>query len=201
MIVHLVRHGRVENPQKVVYGRQPGWHLSTVGRAEAEAAAERLRERRIARVYASPLERARETAETIAAACGCPVEVRDELLEAALCEPWVGQRWSDVRKRHVRGWMRYLMRPHEIRDVPETLDAMASRMAGAVRRIAEENPDGEAVAISHGDPIKSPVLALTGGNLRQLHRTPVRTGGMVTLAFTPAGVEVRERWEPRLVTV
>jgi broad specificity phosphatase PhoE len=195
-VVHLVRHGRVANPQKVVYGRQPGWHLSDVGRAEAAAAAERLRGRPVARVYTSPLERARETAETIAAAGGWPVEVREELLEAQLCEPWVGRRWSDVRETEAVAWRRYLTRPHEITDVPETLDAMAGRMAAAVRRLAEDNAGREVVAVSHGDPIKSAVLALTGEALRHLHRLPVPTGGIVTLAFTPSGVEVRERWEP-----
>ena len=195
-VVHLVRHGRVANPQKVVYGRMPGWHLSDTGRAEAAAAAAHLGGRPIARVYTSPLERARETAETIAAASGSPVEVRDELLEAQLCEPWVGRRWSDVRESEAAGWRRYLMRPHEIRDVPETLQAMAERMAAVVRRLADDNEGREVVAVSHGDPIKSAVLALTGAELRHLHRMPVPTGGIVTLAFTPSGVEVRERWQP-----
>jgi broad specificity phosphatase PhoE len=49
-LVHLVRHGVVENPRRVVYGRTPGWHLSAEGRAQADAAARRLAGRPIAAV-------------------------------------------------------------------------------------------------------------------------------------------------------
>ena len=61
-LLHLVRHGQVDNPQKIVYGRQRGWRLSDRGRREAEAVARHLGGRPIARVYTSPLERAVQTA-------------------------------------------------------------------------------------------------------------------------------------------
>jgi broad specificity phosphatase PhoE len=198
-LVHLVRHGHVENPQKIVYGRRPGFHLSARGRAEAEAVAAYLGTRPVVRVYTSPLERARETAETIGRACGCEVLARDDLLEAQLCEPWEGMKWREVRTRQVAGWMRYLVRPHEIRNVPEDLAALAARMAGAVRAIASAHPEQEVVAVSHGDPIKAGVIALTAAGLSSLHRRTVPTGGLVTLAVDDGSVEVRERWAPHAV--
>lgn len=200
-VLHLVRHGQVENPEKVVYGRQPGWHLSARGRAEAEVIARHLASRRLQRVYTSPLERARETAEVVAAACGCAVEVREDLLESQLCAPWEGLSWREVRWRDVRGWMRYLTRPQEIREVPETLRALAARMAAAVLAIAEAHPGGEVAAVSHGDPIKAAVIALTGGDLAGLHAEPVPTGGVVTLEVDGARVKVLERWSPRMERV
>jgi broad specificity phosphatase PhoE len=196
VLVHLVRHGRVHNPHKVVYGRQPGWSLSEEGRGDARRAAEHLRGRPLARVYSSPLERALETAEIVAAACGAALEVRDELVESLLCEPWFGRPWREVHTHHVREWMRYLRRPHEIRGVSEPLAAMAVRMEAAVRGLAAAHPEGEVAAVSHGDPIKAAVLSLTGGDLRRLHHTPVPTGGIVTLEITGGRVEVRERWSP-----
>src|SRR5688572_20018142 len=66
-VVHLVRHGEVANPQRVIYGRLPGFVLSVRGRTEAEQAARRLQEREVGAIYASPLERTVETATIIAA--------------------------------------------------------------------------------------------------------------------------------------
>ena len=61
--LHLVRHGEVENPRGVIYGRLPGYNLSERGRRQAAAAARRLRDADLAAVWASPLERAQETAQ------------------------------------------------------------------------------------------------------------------------------------------
>ena len=98
-VLHLVRHGQVDNPQKIVYGRQRGWRLSDRGRQEAEAVARHLGGRPIARVYTSPLERAVQTATVIAGTCGGEVEPRDDLVEALLCTPWEGMPWREVRQR------------------------------------------------------------------------------------------------------
>src|SRR5205823_9825507 len=55
--VHLLRHGEVFNPTKVLYGRLPDFHLSDAGVAMAEAAARAVTGRDVVRVVASPLER------------------------------------------------------------------------------------------------------------------------------------------------
>jgi broad specificity phosphatase PhoE len=196
-VLHLVRHGQVDNPQKVVYGRQRGWRLSERGRQEAEAVARHLGARPVARVYTSPLERAVQTATVIAAASGSEVEPREDLSEALLCAPWEGKSWRDVRTRHVREWARYLFRPLEVCDVPEDLRALAERMSGALRAIAAAHPGAQAVVVSHGDPLKAGVLALTGGALSELHKSPIPTGGLVSLEFDGgAPARVLERWAP-----
>jgi len=61
-IVHLLRHGEVENPAGIVYGRLPGYHLSANGRAMAVAAADYFAGRAVVALFSSPLERAQETA-------------------------------------------------------------------------------------------------------------------------------------------
>src|SRR5437763_15184254 len=81
-VVHLVRHGEVHNPEGVLYGRLPGFHLSTAGRQMAEAVAAALARRDVGLVVSSPLERARETAEPIAAAHGLTVGTDERLLES-----------------------------------------------------------------------------------------------------------------------
>ena len=63
--VHLVRHGEVENPRGILYGRIPGYHLSEEGRMMAKAAADFLAPRDVTVLRTSPLDRARETAEPL----------------------------------------------------------------------------------------------------------------------------------------
>jgi probable phosphoglycerate mutase len=197
-VLHLVRHGQVDNPQKIVYGRQRGWRLSDRGRAEAEAVARHLAGRPIARVYTSPLERAVQTATVIAGTCGGEVEPRDDLVEALLCAPWEGLPWREVKRERAPEWARYLFRPHEVREVAEDLAALAARMETALRAIAAAHPEQQVVAVSHGDPLKAGVLALTGGDLRELHRSPIPTGGLVSVEVDGPGLaRVRERWAPR----
>ncbi len=82
-IVHLVRHGEVANPRGVLYGRLPGFHLSEDGQMMAKAAAGFMAGRDVTVLRSSPLERAVETAEPIAAQLGLAIEVDERLIE-----PW-----------------------------------------------------------------------------------------------------------------
>ena len=66
-VVHVMRHGEVHNPEQILYGRLPDYHLSERGRAQAQAVADWLAHRDITHVVAAPLERAQETAAPIAA--------------------------------------------------------------------------------------------------------------------------------------
>jgi broad specificity phosphatase PhoE len=196
-VLHLVRHGQVDNPQKIVYGRRRGFRLSDRGRKEAEGVARHLGAREMARVYTSPLERAVQTATVIAGACGGEVEPREDLSEALLCAPWEGMSWRDVRVGRTREWARYLFHPLEICEVPEDLRALAERMGTALRAIAGAHPGQQVVVVSHGDPLKAGILALTGGDLRELHRQPIPTGGLVSLEYDGAtSARIIERWGP-----
>jgi broad specificity phosphatase PhoE len=196
-VLHLVRHGQVENPKKIVYGRQRGWRLSDRGRAEAEAVARHLGARPLARVYTSPLERAVQTATAVAGTCGVEVEPREELTEGMLCAPWEGIPWREVRTQRAREWACYLFRPLEVSGVPEDLRALAARMEGELRAIVAAHPAQQVAVVSHGDPLKAGVLMLTGGELRDLHSRPIPTGGLVSLEVEGSGpARVLERWAP-----
>jgi len=82
-VVHLVRHGEVDNPDGVLYGRLPNFHLSEEGMLMAKAAAAYLAGRDVSLLLSSPLERALETAAPIAAQFGLEVRVDERLIE-----PW-----------------------------------------------------------------------------------------------------------------
>ena len=81
--VHVVRHGEVENPQKILYGRQKGWFLSKRGEEMAKVLGEWSKTVDLAAVHASPLERAQQTAKPIADAHGLEIKLDDRLIEAA----------------------------------------------------------------------------------------------------------------------
>ncbi|MBB6118296.1 histidine phosphatase family protein [Nocardiopsis algeriensis] len=81
-VVHLLRHGEVHNPSKVLYGRLPDFHLSERGRQMAEAAAEWFEGHDIAALYSSPLDRTQETAVPLQKALDLPVVLDERLIEA-----------------------------------------------------------------------------------------------------------------------
>src|SRR5690242_1774336 len=103
-IVHLLRHGEVYNPQKVLYGRLPGYHLSELGVQMAKAAAQSLAGRDVTYLVASPMERAQETAQPFAEQFGLPVQTDEKLIEAG--NIFEGKRVSvgDGALRDPRNW-------------------------------------------------------------------------------------------------
>lgn len=81
--VHVVRHGEVENPQKILYGRQKGWFLSKRGEEMAKVLGEWSQALDLGAVHASPLERAQQTAKPIADAHRLIIKTDERLIEAA----------------------------------------------------------------------------------------------------------------------
>jgi broad specificity phosphatase PhoE len=81
-VVHLLRHGEVDNPNHVLYGRLPGYHLSANGRLMAAAAADYFDGHPVAAIFASPLERAQETAQPVADRLGLQIITDDRLIES-----------------------------------------------------------------------------------------------------------------------
>ena len=92
-----------------------------------------------------------------------------------------------------REWARYLFRPLEVAGVPEDLRALARAWRRRCGAIAAAHPGQQVVVVSHGDPLKAGVLALTGGDLRELHRSPIPTGGLVSLEVDGRGAGARPR--------
>jgi broad specificity phosphatase PhoE len=153
--VHLVRHGEVENPAGVLYGRLPGYHLSERGREMAELVAHHLAGRDIGVVISSPMERAQETAAPIAQRHGLDVRLDEDLLEAT--NHFQGMRFGvgDGSLRHPRHWPR-LVNPFRP-SWGEPYLGLAARMVRAVSAgLAAARSAGagqEAVLVSHQLPI------------------------------------------------
>ncbi|MFI5839542.1 histidine phosphatase family protein [Catenuloplanes sp. NPDC051500] len=150
-VVHVLRHGEVHNPAKILYGRLPGYHLSELGVQMAKAAAQAVADRDITHVVASPLERAQQTAEPIAGQFGLPTAVDDRLIESA---NWFeGKRVSvgDGSLRDPRNW--WVMRDPVTPSWGEAYTVIAKRMYAALEaaRVAAEGH--EALCVSHQLPI------------------------------------------------
>ena len=150
-VVHLVRHGKVDNPRGVIYGRIPGYHLSERGREMARTAADFLAGRDVTVLRSSPLERALETAEPVAERFGLQPETDDRLIE-----PWnhfEGMTFGvgDGSLRKPRHWI-YLRNPLRP-SWGEPYVLVAARMLAAAADAARAARGHEAVCVSHQLPI------------------------------------------------
>jgi broad specificity phosphatase PhoE len=154
-IVHLVRHGEVDNPAHVLYGVAPGFHLSDRGRAMARTAADHLgglsgRVRaNIVHLGASPLERAQETAAPIAAEFGLPTATDARLIEAG--NTFQGERVTIPFLLKPRNLVR--LRAPGVPSWGEPYVEIAERMAGAIEDARVAALGHEAVLVSHQLPI------------------------------------------------
>lgn len=151
--VHVVRHGEVNNPDGVLYGLLPGFHLSATGQAMASRLGEWFAGVELAQLRSSPLERAQETMAPIAAARP-ELEVRldDRLIEAE--NHLAGQVFGKRNKAifNPRNW-RYFANP--IRPSwGEPYEQVAARMLAVINEVADEiGPGAQAVLVSHQLPI------------------------------------------------
>jgi broad specificity phosphatase PhoE len=150
-IVHVLRHGEVYNPEKVLYGRLPGYRLSELGVQMAKAAAESLAGRDITYLVASPLERAQQTAAPFAEQLGLPIAVDERLIESA--NFFEGKRvgTGDGSLRDPRNW--WVLRDPVTPSWGEPYTVIAARMYQALLAAREAAEGHEAVCVSHQLPI------------------------------------------------
>ena len=183
----LVRHGTTPTTGKLLPGRAGGLHLSEKGRAQAEAAAERIAALGTApsAVYASPLERARETAAPIARALGLRVRAAAGLLGVDVGD------WTEkplARLARSKEWPTVQRWPSGFRfPGGESFAEMSLRSMDAVLDLVAEHPGQTIVAVSHADPIKAIVAAAAGIPLDLLQRLVISPCSITALLFTPGG--------------
>ncbi|MCC3762710.1 histidine phosphatase family protein [Glycomyces sp. TRM65418] len=150
-VVHLLRHGEVHNPAGILYGRIPGFGLSELGREMALAAAERLAGRDVVHVGASPLQRAQETAEPIAASHRMDITTYDGLIEAGNSFEGLRVGVGDGALRRPKYWWR-LRDPFRPSWGEAYLD-IARRMMDVIEKARVAAEGAEAVLVSHQLPI------------------------------------------------
>ncbi len=191
-LVLLVRHGKTPTTGKVLPGRAPGLHLGDAGIAQAERAAERIAalsgssaKRKVSAVYASPMERTKETAAPIAKALGLRVRTNKGLLEADFGS-WTGRKLSDLYKLKV--WSQVQKYPSGFRfPEGESFSEMQQRIVGTLHGLAENHAGETIVAVSHADPIKAAVADAMGTHLDLFQRIVVGPCSISAILFTSGG--------------
>lgn len=188
-VVHLIRHGEVENPGGLVYADLAGFGLGEPGRRQAAWSSDHLARRPIRAVYTSPLNRARETARAIALPHGLEPAVLPDVTEWALMSRWAGLPWAEL-DHHFPGELdAYLSDPVNLEFAPESLAELGARMSAAIDGVASRHTGQQVVVVSHQDPIQAARLLLTGQDLGRLHHQKPRHCEVISLSWTSRWIE------------
>jgi broad specificity phosphatase PhoE len=187
-IFHLLRHGEHNVQGKICAGRMPGVTLSERGRAEAESAAERLCDRDITAIYASPMERTQQTAGIVGRQLSLPVNIVDDLAELDFGE-WTGLTFDEVRKDP--RWPEWATH-RSLSCIPggETMRHVQRRVVEAVMEMRAAHPDDHIAVVSHGDVIRAALVFALGMPLDFYARIEVATGSLSTMRIDASGIRV-----------
>ena len=185
--VHVARHGEVENPEKILYGRQPGWRLSNRGQQMAETLGEWSKSINLGALHVSPLQRAQETAAPIARAHGIEITTDERLIEAAnVFEGKSFELGSGVLK-HPSSW-RHLYNPWKP-SWGEPYEEQINRMLAAIFTANKAANGKDAIVVSHQLPIWILRSAIEGRSLLHDPRKRICTLASVTsVHFDDEGV-------------
>ena len=150
-VIHFVRHGEVHNPEKILYGLQPGWKLSERGNQMAEVIAQWSKNLNLGAIHASPLQRAQETVAPIIKAHNLQLTTDENLIEASnIFEGKKFELGSGVLK-HPKSW-RYLYNPWRP-SWGEPYDQIINRMLKALFAARDSASGKDAICVSHQLPI------------------------------------------------
>lgn len=181
--IFLCRHAHPANPEGVFYGHLPGFGLSPTGVQQALGLGDHLSRFPIRRIYASPLQRAQETASLAASRLEleAPIETRDELVEAAF-----GKYLEGVPQRRavvVRPlfWV-HLVRPGAL-SFDESVPDLAERVGGVVREALAACRGEAAAVVSHADPVKAFWNRFLGRADWRFHFLRLPKGGFLELVY------------------
>ena len=178
----LVRHGQTPTTGQSLPGRAPGLHLSETGLKQAAEVAERLASfSKIDAIYASPLERTRETAAPLAKQRKQKVIIDKGLIECDFGK-WTGAKLSDLMK--LPEWKTVQSAPSTFRfPNGESFTEMQVRISTALDNIRVRHPGGVVVCFSHADPIKAALAHAMGTHLDLFQRIVVSTCSISALAY------------------
>ena len=188
----LIRHGVNDMVgQKRLAGWLPGVHLNEEGRAQAEALAERLRDVPISAIYASPLERTRETAEPLARVKDLQVQIREGLGEVHYGD-WTGKSLDELSKDEL--WRVVQVYPSGMRfPGGDSMREMQARIVNEIEQIAAEHPKEIVAVVSHADLIKAALAHYLGTHFDLFQRIVVNPASVSVVQLT--------RWGPQVVRV
>ncbi len=179
-VVHLLRHGEVDNPERILYGRLPGYHLSPLGRKMADVIAEHLADNDLALVVHSPLERTAETAAPTLARHDLTAIVDPRVIEAG--NKFEGSRFRKRLLFDPRRW--WWVRDPTVPTWGESYRAISKRMMAAIEDARDHARGREALIVSHQLPIWTIRSALEGRRLwHDPRRRECNLASLTTVTF------------------
>jgi probable phosphoglycerate mutase len=183
--VLLIRHATNDWVGDRLAGWTPGVHLNEQGRGQAAALAERLAAWPIQAIYSSPLERAVETAQAVAAGRSLEIAIEDGVGESRYGD-WTGQSIKELAK--APEWMQVQFTPGLARfPNGESLGEMQARAVAAVERLRRLHPGAVIAIFSHADVIKAVAAYYAGVPFDLFQRLVIDTASVTWLHFTPHG--------------
>ena len=182
----MVRHGKTPSTGKLLPGRAKGLHLSDIGIQEALVVAERLSKiKKVAAIYASPLERARETAAPIAKALKQKVIINKGLLECDFGD-WTGEELAKLMK--LPEWSNVQRAPSTFRfPKGESFTEMQTRMVSTLDDLRKKHSGGVVICVSHADPIKAAVAHAMGTHIDLFQRIVISTCSVTAISYSSFG--------------
>ena len=185
-LIIMVRHGKTPSTGKLLPGRAKGLHLSDIGKQEANDVAERLGKlKNVTAIYASPLERARETAAPTAKLLNQKVIIEKGLLECDFGD-WTGKELSKLMK--LPEWSTVQRAPSTFRfPNGESFTQMQTRMTSTLDALRVKHSGGTVICFSHADPIKAAVAHAMGTHLDLFQRIVISTCSVSAVSYSGFG--------------
>jgi probable phosphoglycerate mutase len=167
----LVRHASCDGLGEMLWGRSEGICLNEAGRAEAQQLAQRFSSVKLDKIYSSPLERARETAEAVARVARLEVQQTSAFNEIDFGE-WSGKSFASLAAD--QSWRRFNTQ-RSLATIPggeSFLDAQA-RAVNELERLAQQHRDARVAIVSHADVINAVVAYVAGAPIDLLQRIEI----------------------------
>lgn len=145
--IYFLRHGEVENPNNILYGRLPNFGLSKIGKERINQVKDELKSKKIDCIYSSPLLRTRETAQIINQVLRLPINISNLLIEVKLIHEGMP---LETFKRDIQP---YIYNDSFVQKGQESVKSQEKRMMSFTRMVQKKHPGKNILAVSHGDPI------------------------------------------------
>jgi broad specificity phosphatase PhoE len=188
--VFVVRHGETEWVRERRFAGSRDIPLTEVGRDQCGAVARALSGSTVAAVYASPLERARVSAEVIAEPHRLPVRIAPAFSEMSFGS-WEGLTRDEVRARYPDAWAQWRLAPHLIEPAGgETVPGVAARVTAGIRALQDAHDSQTIVLVSHGIVARVIVLDALGLGLDRLWTLDAAPAGITEIEYEPGWATV-----------
>jgi probable phosphoglycerate mutase len=182
-IILLIRHGENDWVGKRLAGHLPGVHLNPKGQEQAQELATKLQNLQFRAIYSSPLERAMETAQPLAAVTNLQIHSRQDLSEINFGD-WQGKTIKQLQR--LKLWKTVQKHPSQMQfPNGESFKSAQQRLVNCLEEISQNHEATDLIAcFSHSDSIRLLVSYYLDMPLDSFQRINISTASISALAIT-----------------